>query len=287
MATPHCNKYSTDFSSTSRKTEEKKPLRINSGGNFCEHNPQYPNLNLKKTPKRDKGGLPPVLIKAFDRSETYYHQPETLPSLNHLEGNPRQARSERREAEVLTLKCIITHTDLISLRVGIPMGECFTNLPIRTIIKETGMSAIRVHRAISGIKRSGILETIEVRKKLKDGSWISEPAIKKVSPYFFGALGLGQQLARNQAKMKKILKIRGRQSRRNKEKGHKSNFNANEARIALLLQSAIYVKKLKKAKKKETKTSTFRKITPNQEEGHKAFKKAMNMIYSIKHPPNA
>ena len=157
MDTTHCIKYYDTFSSVNRKTDEKKTLRINLGGNFCEHNPHSPNLNLKKTPKRDKGGLPPVLIKAFDRSEHYYHQPETLPSLNHLEGNPRQARSERREAEVLTLKCIITHTDLISLRVGIPMGECFTNLPIRTIIKETGMSAIRVHRAISGIKRSGLL----------------------------------------------------------------------------------------------------------------------------------
>lgn len=99
---------------------DSKPT-VQPPGNRCGHNPQLPRSF--ELPKRHKA-RPGILRKLGEKIRAYYDTPaKILPSLNLANGKDSQQRSERREACLQLLGCLIHFLDLVTLRVGIPQAD--------------------------------------------------------------------------------------------------------------------------------------------------------------------
>lgn len=82
-------------------------------GNNCGHIPDKPRWFV---PPEKHANRPGILRRIIQSIRDYYARPgEILPGLNAANESDRQQRSERREACVAILGCILHYTDLITL----------------------------------------------------------------------------------------------------------------------------------------------------------------------------
>ncbi len=181
--------------------------RINTGGNFCGHDPANPAFTLAKPAKKGKGGIPRVLTLCMERLKDYYYRPrKVIPSLDLANGSQRQQRSERREACVCLLAALLKRMDVTSLRVGVPTKDGFMNYTVDYIAKDTGMTLKRVERALHDLKAAGLVTVSQPRQLRPDGSWKGLAAVKAVSKQLFGVFGLASMLKKERDKASKRLK---------------------------------------------------------------------------------
>jgi hypothetical protein len=224
-------------------------------GNGCGHDPLNPNFTLAKPAKKGKGGLPPILTKCMERIADYYYRPrQVLPSLYFANDSDRGQRSERREACVLLLKALLKHTDLVSLRVGIPTKDGFLNLTVDYISQQTGMELKRSERALGDLKAAGLITISQPCQRLTDGSWKGLAAVKAISKHLFGAIGLNTNtLKRERKKAGKRLKKKAREWEQEEDNDPLATLTS-KARMALFM-GALSEKLGEKPKFKPAQTS--------------------------------
>lgn len=199
-----------------RPTRKKRPYveRVNHGGNFCGHQTDSPRLDLTRpeTSKRRPG----ILIELQERIRRYYASPNVLPSLRnaHKSKQGRQQRSERREACLLLQAAILEHTDLVSLRCGVPTPSGFISLTLPYLVKLTGLHPRRAERAMADLKTAKMITVSQPRQLKEDGTWRGLAAVKAVNKLLFTAFGLAKRLQHEQARAverlaKKVKKTGG------------------------------------------------------------------------------
>lgn len=180
--------------------------RINTGGNFCGHNPKQPRFTIAK-PTSERAPL--VLRRLAERAKDYYWNPSTLPTLAHQHGRRRRHRSESRESCLLILLSLFKFVDLASLRVGIPTADGFAALSIPVLAAHAGITLRRAERAIAKLKKAGMLTVSAVAERQADGSIRGMAAIKAVSKHLWGCFGLADMLAHERVKAaKRVTKSR-------------------------------------------------------------------------------
>ena len=206
--------------------------RINTGGNFCGHDPRNPHLELVKPVKKGPGGLPRILTLCMEKLRGFYDAPrKTLPSLDLANGSSRQMRSERRESSVLVGQALISRMDLETMKVGTPTPSGFLNYTLAAIAKDTGLSRKRVSRVMTDFKAGNLVTVTEIRKQLADGSWRAIAAVKRVSQHLFEALGLATMLKREREN------ARRRREARQLEAERAPASQAAKGRLVLVLGS--------------------------------------------------
>ncbi len=158
--------------------------RKNVGGNFCEHSPVYPALEIP-TLLPDK--FPPILKKLCERISRYYYDPvEWLPSVDAANGSERRQRSERREAIVLLLTAIVRRIELTSMRCGTPTRLGFRPISMKALATLAGISLQRASRALRDLRRGGIVSCYQKRFLNDEGHYRAYYAIRKVDRAIFG-----------------------------------------------------------------------------------------------------
>jgi len=193
-----------------------KPVqRVNTGGNFCGHDPLNPDLDLPVPMPTGKGGIPRVLSLAGERLDQYFWSPRTLlPSLNLANGSHRQQRSERRVACIRVLKILIRYTELASLRVGIPTESGFMGMTLDYLGPRAGLPQRRLERALQDLRAAGLVTTRQPRERRADGSWRGLASVKAISRHVFAVLGL--EVALKVARKRAAKALRSRPSRESK-----------------------------------------------------------------------
>lgn len=162
-------------------------------GNRCGHDPAKPRWF---EPPESHAARPGVLRKLIERIRGYYDAPQvTLPALNAVNESDRQQRSERREACVDLLGCLLHYTDLVTLRVGIPQADgSFQGLTMQFLAETSGLGLRRAERAIHDLAAAGILSIHPIAQSLGDCVYKGFAAIRAVSRSLFDAFGLGSWL---------------------------------------------------------------------------------------------
>jgi hypothetical protein len=174
-------------------------------GNRCGHNTADPTLDVTRPIPIGPGGYPRILAVAAERIEAFYCEPEGLPSLA-VNDTSSQKRSERREALIRLLKAIFKFLDLVSLTVAVRDTQAaLQNLTIDTIAKHADLELRRAERALSDLAGAGFIFTSQKRIRNPDGGFRSVPALKRVSPALFAALGLEVALKLERTKAQKRL----------------------------------------------------------------------------------
>lgn len=223
--------------------------RINTGGNYCGHNPLQPVFTLPAPARKGKGGIPRVLTLCSERLTNYYYNPrKIIPSLDLANGSQRQQRSERRESCIRLMSALLKRVELASLRVGIPTNSGFMSYTVDYITTDTGMNQKRVERALSDLKKAGIVTVSQPREKLPDGSFKGLAAIKTISKNLFGLFGLGVMLKKERDKASKRLKEKVLQWEKAKE------TLTSKARATLFLGALIASLKDNAATKEKAKS---------------------------------
>jgi len=175
-------------------------------GNRCGHIPASPTLEVVRPIPVGLGGYPRILAVAAERVETFYSEPEVLPSLGVLNPTASQKRSERREALIRLLKAVLKFVDLVSLTLAVRDAEgALRNITVATLAKHADLEHRRAERALSDLAAAGMLVTLEQRIRHPDGGFRSVPAIKRVSPALFSAFGLEVALRLERKKAQKRL----------------------------------------------------------------------------------
>lgn len=225
--------------------------RINTGGNFCGHDPSNPDFSLLKPINKEGKGFPRLLAICMDRLKDYYYRPrKVLPSLDLANGSKRKQRSERREACLCLLMALLKRTDIASLRVGIPTKDGFMNYTIDYIAKDTKMTLKRVERALKDLKSAGLVTVSQPRLLKSDGAWKGLAAVKAISKQLFGVFGLANMLKKERDKASK------RQKEKMKKWGREgSGTRTSKARVALSM-----AKENKGVRQKKSSKCTGRKV---------------------------
>jgi hypothetical protein len=169
-------------------------------GNRCGHSPSSPRFFSapEKHAKR-----PQFLRRSQNAIQEYFSKPGILPLLNAANQSNRQQRSERREACVAILSCILHYTDLVTLRVAIPQADGTTaGLTMPYLAKLSGLGERRAERAIHDLKAAGIITVHPICVKLTDTVYKGLAAIRTVSRHLFTALGFHDWLRHEQRKAK-------------------------------------------------------------------------------------
>lgn len=162
---------------------------------------------------------PSVLRTSIARLCEYFSNPKLFPSLNAANGSDRQQRSERREACVLLMSCILHYMNMVTYRVVIPGENGDMGLTMPYLAKLTGLGERRAERAIRDLKKAGIITVHPICEKLNDGTYKGLAAIRAVSKHFFTALGLLDWLKHEQRKATE-RKIQREEKKRRKELAH-------------------------------------------------------------------
>ena len=224
--------------------------RINEGGNYCGHDPAKPVFALLKPIKKGKGGLPRVLTLLMERLPGYYdNSRRVIPSLDLANGSDRQQRSERREACVRIVNALLLHTEVASLRVGIPTSSGFLNLTFDYIAKKTGMSLRRSERALHDLKDAGLITVSQPRQLKEDGTWKGLAAVKAISKGLFAQFGLTDMLAYERIKASKRLKQQHKWWAKQEEQQKARTTRTEKARFSVFMGSVA--SKLGKGNKKQ------------------------------------
>jgi len=210
-------------------------FRINTGGNFCGHYPDAPQLYPIQATKRGKGGLPGVLTTLYDRLEQYYFKPGMVPSLNLANGSRRQMRSDRREACCRLLRVIVETLDVSSLRVGMPTPDGFINFTLDYLSTRAGLSLYRGRRAFRDLRQARLITVTQARKLNEQGEYRGLPAVKAVSNRLFALFGLQERLKHERKKAAVRLKRKAEQW----SQGGRKRTLADIARFKLMNGAAL------------------------------------------------
>ncbi|MGH8651194.1 MAG: hypothetical protein ACREUI_00410 [Burkholderiales bacterium] len=180
---------------------DSKPT-VQPPGNRCGHNPCSPRSF--EPPERHKA-RPGILRKLGEKICAYYDAPaKILPSLNLANGKDSQQRSERREACLQLLSCLIHFLDLVTLRVGIPQANgSFRGLSLPYLAGLSGLELRRAERACHDLVVSGILTVHPIAKKTNTGEFSGLPAIRTLSQALFRAFNLAHWLKHERNKASK------------------------------------------------------------------------------------
>jgi len=167
-------------------------------GNKCGHSPDSPRF-FSAPEKHAKG--PEILRRAQIAIQDYFRRPEILPLLNAANKSERQQRSERREACISILSCILHYTDLVTLRVAIPQTDGSTaGLTMPYLAKLSGLGERRAERAVRDLKSAGIITVHPICEKISDTVYKGYAAIRTVSRHLFTVLGFHDWLRHEQRK---------------------------------------------------------------------------------------
>lgn len=161
-------------------------------GNNCGHDPDKPRWF--KPPQQHT--RPKVISKAIAEIRQYYRAPaQTIPSLNLANGSGRQQRTERREACLAVLGCLLHYLDLVTLRVGIPQTDTsFAGISMPFIAEKSGLSLRRTERATADLVRAGLITIHPLCQKINDTAYKGYAAIRTISSKLFTLLGMGSRL---------------------------------------------------------------------------------------------
>lgn len=166
---------------------------MNGEGNRCGHDPANPRWFAPPEKHKER---PRILVKLSERVRRYYDAPaETIPSLNFANGSDRQQRSERREACISLLGCLVHYLDLPTLRVGIPQSDgSFSGLTMPYLAAISGLGERRAERAIADLVAAGIITVHPIARRIEECVYKGYAAIRTVSAKLFTLFGLGQWL---------------------------------------------------------------------------------------------
>jgi hypothetical protein len=175
---------------------------VQPSGNRCGHNPLSPRFF--EPPEHHKP-RPGILRKLTEKLSSYYDSPaKILPSLNLANGKDSQQRSERREACLQLLSCLIHFLDLLTLRVGIPQQNgTFAGLSLPYLANLSGLELRRAERACHDLVASGILGVHPIAKMKNTPEFNGLPAIRTISQALFRSFNLGHWLKHERDKASK------------------------------------------------------------------------------------
>ncbi len=195
-------------------------------GNNCGHIPNNPRW-FEPPQKHTR---PKILSKLISEIQQYYCAPaSTIPSLNLANRSERQQRSERREACIAVLGCLIHYLDLATLRVGIPQPDKkFSGISMPFIAEKANISLKRTERAVKDLVLSGLITVHPLCDKLSDTVYKGYSAIRTVSRKLFTLFGLGGRLKYEREKA----------SARQRKRTHKEELK-NKAKIELIIDSTL------------------------------------------------
>jgi hypothetical protein len=115
-----------------------------------------------------------------------------------------QQRSERREACLQLLGCLIHFLDLLTLRVGIPKENgAFAGLSLPYLAGLSGLELRRAERACHDLVASGILGVHPIAKMKNTREFSCLPAIRTISQALFRSFNLGHWLKHERDKASK------------------------------------------------------------------------------------
>lgn len=194
-------------------------------GNNCGHTKEYPHWF--KAP--EKHTRPHIIKKLIHSIQNYYKEPATLiPSLNLANGSDRQQRSERREACICVLGCLVHYLDLATLRVGIPQADqSFQGISMHFIAERSDLTLRRCERAVADLVTSGLLTVYPLCEKLEDATYKGYAAIRTINRKLFSVFGLGGRLKYE----------RDKAAARTRKKERKE-LNKTKAKIGLMIDSS-------------------------------------------------
>jgi hypothetical protein len=194
-------------------------------GNNCGHNPDKPRWFA---PPEKHANRPGILRRIIQSIRDYYARPgEILPSLNSANESDRQQRSERREACISILACILHYTDLVTLRVGIPQTDgSLAGLTMPFLAELSGLGERRAERAIADLKKAGIITVHPICEKLEDATYKGYAAIRTVSKLLFTILGLSAWLEHERRRAQERNNKRTDKQRRKNLANVKMTMNA-------------------------------------------------------------
>lgn len=186
-------------------SEKDKGRAVPTWGNRCGHDKDNPNFsfaeNLGLTDKTHT-----VIKDIVERIEDYYYDPDKLPFIEASRSTDRQVRSERREAIIKTLKALLKHLDLRTMRVIDYKSD--TPVIIKNIYKVSGLSFSRFKRAWLTLVHSGLFKSIPQVEKETDSDGNDRfrglPSIKFMSKKLFAMFSLDKKL--NSVQRSKQLK---------------------------------------------------------------------------------
>jgi hypothetical protein len=161
-------------------------------GNNCGHDPDKPRWF--EPPKQHT--RPKIISKAIAEIRRYYCAPAaTIPSLNLANGSDRQQRTERREACLAVLGCLLHYLDLVTLRVGIPQTDTsFAGISMPFIAEKSGLTLRRAERATADLVRAGLITVHPLCERLADAAYKGYAAIRTISSKLFALLGMSARL---------------------------------------------------------------------------------------------
>ena len=182
-------------------------------GNNCGHIPDKPRWFA---PPEKHANRPGILRRIIQCIRDYYTKPGViLPGLNSVNESDRQQRSERREACVAILGCILHYTDLVTLRVGIPQPDgSMAGLTMPFLAELSGLGERRAERAIHDLKAAGIITVHSICQQLEDATYKGFAAIRTVTKHLFTVLGLSAWLEHERRKAQERKDKRTEKKRR-------------------------------------------------------------------------
>jgi hypothetical protein len=216
-------------------------------GNNCGHRPEAPRW-FDPPPRHTR---PKIITKIITEVRQYYRNPaSTIPSLNFANGSDRQQRSERREACLSVLGCLLHYLDLATLRVGIPQNDSsFAGISMPFIAEKTGLTLKRAERAVRDLVRAGLITVHPLCEKISDAVYKGYAAIRTVSPKLFALFGLAGRLRYERDKASARLK---KKIRKEEAKG--------KAKIDLLVAASGQDSKPSESPPKSDKVAELRSI---------------------------
>ena len=198
-------------------------------GNRCGHVPSAPRFF---TPPDNHAPHPRILVRLQEAIETYFSNPDCLPSLNAANGSARSQRSERREACLSLLGALIHYLDLVTLRVGLPQDDgTLRGLSMPFLAERAGLGLRRAERACRDLVRAGLLKIHPRVEATAEGGHQGFPAIRRIPAALFKVFGLDAWLQRERDK--------AAQRRRRRQRRQETTRTAADAgRRELALEAA-------------------------------------------------
>lgn len=195
------------------KTKKTYTPRPYIGGNFCGHDPDAPAFKavLNQCSDKAKGAKHPLIRTAIKALGAYYANPALLDKLGRIlsngdarsrrkDGAPRQVRSEGRDAAVMVMVYCLSRINLFRLQVGIvPYSNPDTIYsPTESdIAKATGLSLVRVQRALARWKHAGYISITPRPRKNAEGKWESISPIICIKQTVFALIGISKKWLRS------------------------------------------------------------------------------------------
>jgi len=178
------------------------------GGNRCGHDPARPRYF---SPPEHHQERPRILRKLEEKLRAYFDNPrKTIPTLDLANGKDRRQRSERREACVALLGCMIHYLDLATLRVGVPATGGFKGLTMARLAGQAGLGLRRAERAMADLVKAGLVKVHPICERKGDLAFKGYAAIRTIPATLFSLFGLGRWLAREREKASKRLRDKRR-----------------------------------------------------------------------------